>query len=342
MGWLEEKYIGLVSTRLSRFKRKNNGYNFRCCYCGDSASSKTKARGWIYQEKGHYNYHCFNCDYHTSFPKFLKDVDSNLYFEFKKEFMSGEKTKDLDDYEKFVEKLKPKKFITNSPLKGLKKISQLHHDDSMKLYVANRQIPTPYHAKLFKCPNFMTWVNTIIPDKFSAEAIEKDETRLLIPFINKENIVHAVQGRSLRKNSQVKYITVIFDESVPKVYGLDTVDLNKKSYVFEGPIDAMFVPNSIATAGGDLVATLRPLESIKSNLIIVYDNEPRSIETKKKLDKAIMNGYNVCIWPENMEHKDVNDMIMAGLSSEFIKHIIDTNTYRDLAAKLKLTQWSKT
>jgi len=339
--WLENKYIGLVSTRLNRFKRKNNGYNFRCPYCGDSSTSKTKARGWIYQEKGIYRYHCFNCDHHATFSTFLKDIDSNLYFEFKKESMSDNKTKEQDEYEQFVEKLKPKKFITNSPLKGLKKISQLHHDDAMKKYVVDRKLPNPHHAKLFKCPNFMTWINTIVPNKFSDEALEKDETRLLIPFINKENIVHAVQGRSLKKNSQVKYITVIFDESVPKIYGLDTVDLNKKTYVFEGPIDSMFVPNAISTAGGDLAVTLKSLEAHKSNFVIVYDNEPRSKETKKKLDKSIMNGYNVCIWPENLEHKDVNDMILAGLSSEFIKHIIDSNTYQDLSAKLALTKWSK-
>ena len=137
----------------------------------------------------------------------------------------------------------------------------------------------------------------------------------------------------------VKYITIILDDSVPKIYGLDTTNFNKTVYVFEGPIDSMFIPNSIATAGGDLVSSLRSFD--KKNLIIVYDNEPRSKETIKKLDKAIMNGYSVVIWPENMEHKDVNDMILAGLTSEFIQHIIDKHTYRDLAAKLQLTKWSK-
>ena len=79
----------------------------------------------------------------------------------------------------------------------------------------------------------------------------------------------------------------------------------------------------------------------KSKLVIVYDNEPRSHETIKKLDKAILNGYNVCIWPENFEHKDINDAVLAGLSSEFIEYIIKNNTYKDLAAKLALTKWSK-
>jgi hypothetical protein len=76
-------------------------------------------------------------------------------------------------------------------------------------------------------------------------------------------------------------------------------------------------------------------------VVIVYDNEPRSKETYKKLDKAIMQGYSVCIWPENLHHKDINDMVLAGLTSDFIKYIIDQNTHKDLAAKLALQKWSK-
>lgn len=339
--WLENKYIGLVSVRLPLFKKKSNGYNFRCPFCGDSQVSKTKTRGWIYQNKGRNRYHCFNCSVSLSFDEFLKNIDQSLYSQYKIEAIAEKKSPDQIEYEEFIEKLKPKKFITNSPLKYLKKISQLNHDDPIKQYIVNRNIPTPYHAKLFKCPNYMHWVNSILPNKFSEEAIAKDETRLLIPFISKDNVVHAAQFRSLKKNANIKYVTIILDESIPKIYGLDTVDLNKKIYVFEGPFDSMFIKNSIATAGGDMISTLRSLEAYKNNIIIVYDNEPRSKETKKKIDKSIMNGYNVCIWPENLEHKDVNDMITVGLSSEFIKHIIDGNTYRDLAAKLALTKWSK-
>jgi hypothetical protein len=104
----------------------------------------------------------------------------------------------------------------------------------------------------------------------------------------------------------------------------------------------MFIPNSIATAGGDLVSALGSFHGeAKSSLVIVYDNEPRSKDTVKKLDKAILQGYRVCIWPDNVDHKDINDMVMAGLSSDFIKHIIDTNTYKDLSAKLALNRWSK-
>ena len=323
------------------FKRKNNGFNFRCPFCGDSTRSKTKTRGWIYQEAGSYKYHCFNCNNHSSFKKFLQNIDQTLYTQYKMECLAETKTPEQKEHEEFVEKMKPKAYISNTFLKSLKKISQLPHDSNIKKFIVNRKIPNPYHAKLFSCPNFMNFTNTLIPNKFTEDALKHDETRILIPFIDKNNKVHAFQGRSLRSNSQVKYITIVIDDDVPVIYGLDTVNFNKTVYVMEGPIDSMFIHNSIATAGGDLVSSLAPLKSSKASMVIVYDNEPRSKETIKKLDKAIMNGYSVCIWPSNVEHKDVNDMILAGLSTEFIEYIIKQNTYRDLAAKLALTKWSK-
>jgi hypothetical protein len=271
-------------------------------------------------------------------PNFIKMIDQNLYNEFVMEKLKDEKSPERTDLESFVDKMKKPVFLKEGPLKGLKKVSQLSPDHRVKKFVDARRIPTPFHAKLFSCPNFKRFTNNLVPGKFDDDSLERDETRLLIPFFDTTKKVHAYQGRALG-TSKVKYITIILDESVPKVYGLDTCNFDRTVSVFEGPIDSMFVPNSIATAGGDLVSAIQSFD--KKNLVVVYDNEPRSKETVKKLDKAILQGYNVCIWPENMEHKDINDMVLAGLSSEFIQHIIKTNTYRDLAAKLALTKWSK-
>lgn len=343
MSWLEEKYIGLVSGRLRNFKRKGSGrYSFSCPVCGDSQTDKRKARGNIYTTKGRLTYHCFNCSVSTNVPNFIKSIDQSLYNEFVMEKMKEEKSPHQVDLEEFVKKMKPPVFMRSSPFKGLKKISQLSPEDPMKRYIVDRKIPNPYHAKLFKCANFFAWSNEIIPGKFDGAVLDHDETRLLIPFLSRDQKMHAFQGRSMNPKSKTKYITIVVDESQPKVYGLDTVNFDKTTYVMEGPIDSMFIPNSIATAGGDLVSALTPLLPLyKSSLVIVYDNEPRSVETIKKIDKTIMQGLAVCIWPENLEHKDINDMVMAGLTSEFIRYIIDQNTYRDLQAKMALQLWRR-
>jgi transcription elongation factor Elf1 len=339
MDWLLHKYIGIVSTRLDKFKRKSaNLYNFRCPFCGDSDKNKSKARGYIYEKKGKMSYHCHNCGVPMSVPNFIKAVDQNLYNEMQLERIKDKKTPEQREYEEFIDKMKKPVFMKSGPLKGLKKVSQLSPDHSIKKFVDARKIPNPYHAKLFACPNFMSFVNGILPNKFENTALKHDEMRLLIPFLDKNKNLFAFQGRSLRA-SNTKYITIVLNDSAPKVYGLDTVDLNRTTYAFEGPIDSMFVPNSIATAGGDMIPVLKDFD--KSKLVVVYDNEPRSRETNKKLEKVILNGYNVVIWPDNLDHKDVNDMILAGLSPAFIQHILEQHTYRDLAAKLALSKWSK-
>jgi transcription elongation factor Elf1 len=331
-----------MSNRLKNFKRKsNNVFNFSCPICGDSATHKGKARGYIFEKKGKSVFHCHNCSATMGIPNFIKAVDQQLYNEYQMEKLKNVKTPEQSEFESFVDKMKKPVFLKMGPLKGLKKVSQLSPDHRVKRLVDSRKIPTPYHAKLFSCPNFKKYTNDLVPYKFTEESLAHDETRLLIPFIDSNKNVHAYQGRALGE-SKVKYITIILDETVPKVYGLDTVNFKNTVYVTEGPIDSMFIPNSIATAGGDLVSAVGSFDSkAKSSMVVVYDNEPRSRETIKKLDKAIMQGYNIVIWPENLEHKDINDMILAGMSSEFITHIMKTNTYRDLAAKLALTKWSK-
>jgi hypothetical protein len=340
MNWLETKYIGLVSNRLRNYKRRSgNVFNFSCPFCKDSATDVRKARGYVFNKKSVTWFHCHNCSLTYNFANFLKNLDFQLYSEFCLEKLKDEKPKEQLELEEFVAKMKTPVFLKSGPLKGLKKISQLHADHPCKTFVAKRMIPNPYHAKMFFVPKFFAWVNEIIPNKFDDKALLYDEPRLLIPFFNKEKEMHAFQGRALSPNSKSRYITIVNNETVPTVYGLDQVDFNKKTYVFEGPIDSMFIPNSIATAGGDLVSSIKDYP--KKNMVVIYDNEPRSLETKKKLDKAIINGYNVCVWPSNLIHKDVNDMVLAGLSPDFIRYIIDTNTHNDLRAKLALNSWSK-
>ena len=107
----------------------------------------------------------------------------------------------------------------DSPLSKLKKISQLAWDHPAKTYVLERKIPNPYHAKLYYCPRFYQWTNSLIPNKFKDTT--RDEPRLIIPFIDEENKFYGYQGRSFNKESKTRYITIMLDDSKPKVFGLD-------------------------------------------------------------------------------------------------------------------------
>ena len=238
MLWIDHKYISLVSGRLERFQRVSNTvYRCRCPICGDSKKDRRKTRGHILEKSGKVRFYCHNCNASMQFRYFLKEIDPTLYLEYVKEQMkeSGQQK----DVEIFAEKMKPPVFVKTTALSKLKKVSQLSPDHPVKQYVQKRLIPSDLHYKLFYAPKFGAWVNSMLPDKMKIG--EKDEPRLIIPFLDKEKNLFGFQGRSFRKDG-VRYITIMLDETKPKVFGLDTIDESKDIYLLEGPIDSMFLP----------------------------------------------------------------------------------------------------
>lgn len=222
---------------------------------------------------------------------------------------------------------------------GQRSVADLPDDHGAKKYVVDRKIPKEYHSKMFFVWRFFEWINTWKPNKFSKGAMAYDEPRLVIPFYNEHGEVFAVQGRSFKKGADViRYITIKKNDDDPKIYGLENLDKEREAYVLEGPIDSMFVDNSLAMAGADVSF----LETFTKNYVMVYDNEPRSKDIVSRLHQDIDNGIKVVIWPTNIGFKDVNDMVMkGGYSVEEIRSIINTHTYKGMIAKLKLSEWSK-
>ena len=335
--WIDDKYVNLISARLPRFKRKNkNLYNFRCPICGDSERSKTKARGWIFEKSGKLRFYCHNCNASMLIGGFIKQLDPTLYLDYQREkFIENNIVNPVVESKPDITKMAAPKFMSgDSPLKSLKKVSSLPIDHPFKKYVMSRKIPSQHHFRLFYCPSFKKWVNTFIPNKFDEE---KDSPRLILPFLDREKVFFGCQGRSLSDKS-VKYITVLKDETKPKIFGLDTCDISKQFYVFEGPIDSMFFDNAIAMCGSDLT---KSIDIDKAKATIVFDNEPRSAQIVKKIEKYIDNGYKVCLWPGNVKGKDVNEMILNGHEPEELKIIVDKNAFSGLEAKLNIQVWRK-
>jgi hypothetical protein len=338
MDWLETKYIGFISSRLDKFKKKSgNSYNFRCPICGDSKKSRTKARGWIFDKAGSARFYCHNCAASMSLGGLVKHLDPQLYSEMKLERLRDGAPGFIAPA-KVVQTPRPV-FEKSEALRGLTRVSQLHHDDARKKYVMSRRIPSKFHYKLYVVDKFFSYVNTLIPGKFDEDALRHDDSRLLIPFIDKTGRVHALQGRSFDSSSKTKYITIMLDESIPRVYGLDSYDEKKVAYVTEGPIDSMFLENGLATAGGDLASTMRSFD--RERLVIVYDNERRSRETVAKMEKAVRAGYRVCFWPENILYKDINDMVKSGMRPEYIEMVVDQNSHSGLIAEMELKVWKR-
>jgi hypothetical protein len=341
---IDYKYLSLLSPKLPLFKRKHDGtYNCRCVLCGDSKTDKRKARGFILTRGNQTTYYCHNCHASLSLANFIKEVDPSLYEEYQREKISekySSKQIGVTAQPRDISKVVFPKYLREAAFKKLTKVSSLRYDHPVKKYIESRKIPSKHHHKLFLCPKFKQWVNTIVPDKFSEESLERDEPRLVIPFIDMDGSLIGFTGRAIG-DSKIRYITIHVDTNKPLIFGLDGVNKQEKIYVTEGPLDSLFLPNAIAMGSSNNLNGIKIFHDDPTKFIIVHDNEPKNKDICSVVEKAIDLGYNVCIWPSTLVYKDINDIVLSGTKPEDVKLIIDCNTYTGLEAKLRLTDWKR-
>ena len=322
MDIIDSKYIGLVSSRLQKFKRvKADLYNFRCPICGDSKKHKNKARGYLYPLKADMNFKCHNCGASSTFNNFLKTIDMTLH----KQYV----------LEKFKERNVGKGSIIPEPKFDFKKpvfkkkldLPKAVDVKIAKEYLEKRKLDP---SKFYFASKFKEWTNK---QKQTFDTIGREECRIVIPIYDTNHELVGFQGRSLGPNS-VKYITVMIKEDVPKLYGLEKVDKSKPVFVVEGPFDSTLINNSIAMCGADIGSSYLD----EYDLIYVYDNEPRNREICDRISKCIEGGNQIVIWPSTINEKDINDMVMGGHN---VMNLLESNTYSGLKAKIKFNNWKK-
>ena len=105
------------------------------------------------------------------------------------------------------------------------------------------------------------------------------------------------------------------------------------------------IPKKFPSLDGDHPRLLIPFRDENGEVFAyqgrAYDNEPRNKEINKQIEKTINQGKSVCMWPDNMKCKDINDMIIDGYSKEQIQEIITNNTFSGVAAKLRFAEWRR-
>ena len=322
MDFIDIKYINLISSRFQKFKKvKPHLYNLRCPICGDSQKNKNKCRGYMYVVKNNTNFKCHNCGASLSLNNFIKKLDTTLHKQY--------------TLEKFKEGHTGRSFVVDEPEFKFKKpvfrkklnLPKASENPYAKEYLEERKLNP---EKFYFTDKFKEWTNT---KKQTFDSTYRDEPRIIIPMYDRDKNLIGFQGRSLTHNS-VKYITVMLEDSAPKIYGLDTIDEKLPVYVVEGPFDSTFINNSVALCGSD--GDLGYLEG--SDTILVYDNEPRNREIVGRIERCIDRNQKVVIWPSNIVEKDINDMVLGGHD---VMSVIKLNTYSGLEAKIKFNTWKK-
>ena len=349
--YIDRKYINLISNQLERFAWKSDKLaNCRCPICGDSQKNKSKARGYFYQKGNDFFYKCHNCGAGHSLYRFLEAVSPSLMKEYSFErWKNGEngqsnyiKPKEENMFGLFE---KPKFEPKCDLLKPLLCAKDAPANHVIRQFLEARKIPSKHFDILYYTENFREYMKLVDPTLESKD-LGMPEPRLVIPFFNKKNQVVAVQGRSLLPSDQIKarqtvrYITVKSDKSIDRLwYGLWRANPKKKVYVVEGPLDSLFVPNTVAMVGAGAIDNI-PSKFEKTEMVYVLDNEPRNPQIVSYNQQLIDKGFSVCIWPNHIREKDINDMIYT-MSINKIKKIIDDNTCSGVQAQLRLNDWKR-
>jgi len=309
--------------------------NVRCPVCLDSKVSQTKARGWFLEKNNAALYYCHNCGLSTNLQGLLRLVSPELYNDYIVDRKMGV-TKEIKPSPLETLRTKAPKF-TKSPLRNLKKISSLRADHKAKRYVVSRGIPPDKHWLLYYAPDFNEWINSMIPDKLPSY----QEERLVIPILNCNKELIGVQGRSLDPRSKIRYITIMLDESHPKVFGYDRVDFSKPFIIVEGPIDSLFLSNAIAMMGSSVKREEIPNVG---NGVFVFDFEPRNKAIVDNMSKVLREGYKLAILSPTFTEgrgKDINDLVRSGYKPQVIEAEIWNSAYSGLEGELQLSNWRK-
>lgn len=274
-------------------------------------------------------------------PNFLKTLDQHLYDEYVMEsyMNNGGIVK--------VKTQQPTITVPVVPMGKLKKrgvyenaffCKELPPDHPVNIWLDGRMIPEMHRNKLLYTSNYLNFIKEVYPN--CEKKIPEDE-RVVIPHYDRNNREIGFSGRALVDTTyKLRYVTVQSEDyDSMLVFGMDTVDLSKPVLVVEGQFDSMFLQNSIAACNSDLLGTARKMNL--HDYILIYDNEPRNKEIVKLMARAIEDDSRIVIWPDEIEQKDINEMVKAGISLGEINSIISNNTFSGLPALARFTFWKR-
>lgn len=298
-----ERYIRLALGNITGVISNKKYYNFRCNVCGDGYK-KTNKRGHIkYDEKGKFFYFkCFNDGCKASgngnawsAERWLKYTSKDLHSQYIREILQPKNDK------KNIEKLEKIKFK-----RVRKKRKKTKLEEFIKLDTSSEDILVQKGIRYCRSRliNKSIWENWYVCKK------GKYQNRLIIPFIEDGEMVY-FQARALC-NQHPKYLNK--EEGKDKaIYNYRNLNKDKPVYIFEGIIDSLFIPNSIAILGLSISNKVKKIIN-KLDTRWILDNDSSGASNSIRLLKK---GEYVFLWKEFLKDykapsniKDINQFFM--------------------------------
>jgi hypothetical protein len=282
-----------------------------CPYCGDSTTDSSKKRGNLYWDT--LQYHCFNCSQHGDVYSLLKDHHVNF--------------KDREDSMKVIDYIQEHKVETNE-------VEVLEHDIFKTIFDL---APTRQELKESLGwvdiepgdPAFFYLRGRMLSHRLENFMYSPKDRRIIVLNRAPHDKVIGLQTRALSKKRSARYLTYdiekIYEEmgkelnvteeelislkKISTLFNVLMVDLQREVTMFEGPIDAMFINNSIglATAGRstdefDEIPTIRYL----------FDNDETG---KKKMMQKLKRGKKIFLWQKLFTETKLDDRYADFISS---------------------------
>lgn len=338
--WIDIKYANILGDKLTKFKLKSRSpyiANYRCPFC-DDIEEKKRARGYLLEKEGKIFNYCHNCGSSMSLSNFIQSIDAHLFREYRLETIK----------ERWVESKTENKIVFAKPvfkheIKLGTPIINCINSEAYN-YIFSRKIPTIFYNSIyyFKDINDLTkQIEKYKNTQFSKESI------IAIPFFNAKREYSYISCRAISPTSSFRYYTLEINNIHPKIWGLETIDWNKPVFIFEGPIDAMCIPNSIAMAGvggNDNLNFITSKKKENKEICFVYDSDYLyNKEVFKQVQKRINEGFSVIVYDFNFPGKDVNEVLCNGIMTiDEIYKYLQQRSFNGLRAQIELTYYSKT
>lgn len=312
--------------------------NFRCPHCGDSARRASMTRGWFYEHDNILRYGCFNCNYNLPIGSYLKEHFPEHFRNWLRDRRGSGNTERVESEQREKNLFSIKKPVIES-LPECENLADLSDEHPAKKYMLNRMIPRDKLSLFWFTMNWKKVANSIVSDTYEDDS--EAEPRIVIPIRNREGKIESVQGRALRKSDNIRYLTIKVDEHSSKIFGVERVSNDDKPvFVFEGPIDSVFIHNGIAMAGGQVDPNVVPF---RDRRVWVLDNENRSPDTMTRYQKLIDLGESVVMWDKApWLMKDINDMVQKENANPLdIYDYLCNNIVSGLRATNRFSRWKK-
>lgn len=296
----------------TKIKKMHNRLNFACPYCGDGSTDVLKKRGNLFWDT--LFYHCYNygCGSHKSLNDFINDFTPGG-------LDSGERIAVID-------------YIKTNSRKTIR------NDFKYELFEKLYEFSIPIETFLKKTnSNIITKDSPgfdYLKDRLLVRASDEfsySNGKLYILNLTRDGSrVAGFQIRNLNRAS-AKYLTYNIEKmyhfcgvqipegseleklnEISTLFGILNIDFTRPVTIFEGPIDAKFISNSIALCTvGRSISQFEDIPTIR----YMFDNDASG----KKAMMALLKSQNeVFLWSKFInEHKlheykikDLNDLVL--------------------------------